>query len=202
MKLFSLTRQAIAGVFCVISVFYASAIIAKNNSRLENYTYIGEFSKETARHAMEKIPPLNTLEYKYSLQLYKIRYKTPAPDGSMTSASGLVAMPASPMNKVAIVSYQHGTRVTRSDVPSAMNESSYYYPAVFGSSGGYMLVMPDYLGLGESELPVHPYVQADTLASSSIDMLIAAKELANRLNYPINDKLFITGILRAGIRLW
>ena len=71
-------------------------------------------------------------------------------------------------------------------------------PAIFGSSGGYMVVMPDYLGLGDNDLPLHPYVDAETLASSSIDMLIAAKELANILDYPLNDNLFLAGYSEGG----
>jgi hypothetical protein len=197
MKLLSSTRQTIIALFCFISCFYAASIMAYH-ARLEHYTYIGDFSKEKARLTLKAIPPLETLEPKYALNLYKIYYKTPAPNGKMTIASGLVAMPVSPMNKVAIVSFFHGTRVTRTDVPSKFDENYYSYPAVFASSGGYMLVMPDYLGLGESDLALHPYVHAESLASSSIDMLIAAKELATLLHYPINDNLFLAGYSEGG----
>lgn len=197
MKLLSATKQLIIGLFCITIFFYTSVIMA-HHSRLESYAYIGEFSKDVAKAVLQNIPPLNTLEVRHTVNLYKIRYKTPAPNGKMTIASGLVAMPVSPGNNVGIVSYYHGTRVTRSDVPSNMDESYYVYPAMFCSSGGYMLVMPDYLGLGDSELTLHPYVQTDTLVSSSIDMLIAAKELATILNYPINDKLFLTGYSEGG----
>ncbi len=197
MQLFILRKQIFIGMFWLISCLYASVIIA-GNAKLDNYTYIGEFAPEAAKAVLQKMPPLDTLEPKYSLNLYKIKYTTTAPDGKFTHASGLVAMPVSPKDKVAIVSYHHGTRVTRNDVPSNFKENYYVYPAVFSSSGGYMLVMPDYLGLGDSELPLHPYVQSETLASSSIDMLIAAKELASILNYPVNDKLFLAGYSEGG----
>lgn len=170
-----------------------------NVQKLENYNYLGEFSMEQAKTALQKNPPLDTLELGYNLNLYKINYKTPSPDGSMAIASGLVAMPIVPEKSVAVMSYLHSTVAARYNVPSSNNENYYIYLATFGSSGGYMVVMPDYIGLGDNTSPVHPYAHSDTLASSSIDMIIAAKELANALNYPINDKLFLGGYSEGGL---
>lgn len=165
---------------------------------LVNYVYLGEFSKNAAQNVLLKTPPLDSLAVNYPLNLYKITYKTPAPDGHITIASGLVAMPQSPLGKVGIVSYQHGTRVSRSDVPSSNNEKNDIFLATFGSHGGYMMVMPDYLGMGDNELDVHPYVQADTLASSTSDMLIAAKDFAKAIDYPVNNKVFLAGYSEGG----
>lgn len=197
MKLILYPKQLFNVFIFLISIVCLSTVSAANN-KLESYTFIGQFKPEIAQLTLQKIPPLNTLEIKHTVNLYKIRYQTPAPDGSTTIASGLVAMPANPTHKVAIVSYFHGTRITRDDVPSRNDEKNYIYPGVFSSSGGYMLVMPDYLGLGDNPLTMHPYVQANTLASTSIDMIIAAKELAAELNYPVNDKLYLGGYSEGG----
>lgn len=195
------TYHVLKGIFCVwFSIVFCvnGYAAATSNQTLVQYVSMGEFSKKTARVALNKMPPLDTLDVHHKLQLYKILYRTPAPDGSLTIASGLVAMPVSPTTQVGIVSYQHGTRFERNDVPSRNNEKNYMYLAALGSSAGYMIVMPDYLGLGDNELPIHPYVQSDTLASSSVDMLIAAKELAHTLNYPISEKLFLAGYSEGG----
>lgn len=198
MKFISGIKKVLIAVFCVILCAHSSIVLARNE-KLENYTYIGEFSIDKAKLTLRAMPPpLNVLEPKYSLDLYKIHYITTAPNGDKTSASGLIAMPKEPKTNVAIVSFYHGTRVTRSDVPSNFKENYYIYPALFSSYGGYMIVMPDYLGLGDNNLPLHPYVQSKTLSSSSIDMVIAARELANVLNYPINDKLFLAGYSEGG----
>src|SRR5262245_13968655 len=108
-------RQIIISFLFIICYFFTYASLAQN-VKLENYTYIGEFSKEKAKLTLQDIPPLNTLNPTYTVNLYKIQYKTTAPNGSMTSASGLVAMPATPTKKISIVSFHHGTRVTRIDV--------------------------------------------------------------------------------------
>ncbi|KTD43390.1 alpha/beta hydrolase family protein [Legionella quateirensis] len=194
------THNLLKGIFFVLCsiIFSWNSYAASSNETLVHYVYMGEFSKDTARIALNKMPPLDTLEVHHNLQLYKINYKTPDPDGNLTIASGLVAMPVSPSKKVAIVSYQHGTRFERNDVPSRNNEKNYMYLAAFGNSAGYMIAMPDYLGLGDNELPIHPYVQGETLASSSVNMLIAAKELAQVLNYPVSDKLYLAGYSEGG----
>jgi hypothetical protein len=197
MELRSITKQIICCVIGLASCFYASIIIA-GTEKLLGFAYMGEFTRDNAKLTLKSIPQLDSLEPRYSTKLYKIYYKTTAPDGGRTIASGLVVMPILQKNKASIVSFHHGTRVARNDVPSAFNEGTYVYPAIFSNSGGYMLVMADYLGLGDNALPLHPYVQSETLASSSIDMLIAAKELAANLNYPINDKLFLAGYSEGG----
>lgn len=196
-KLLSLTSRLLTTFVCLCFYFHATDSFA-HNAKLLNYSLLGELSKENANQILQKVPPLHTLVADYSVSLYKIQYETQAPDGSKTRASGLVSMPLLMGKKTGIVSYFHGTRVTRQDVPSNLQLKDYIYPAVFSSNGGYMLVMPDYLGLGESDLPIHPYVHAESLARSSIDMLMAAKELARNLNYPLNDDLFLGGYSEGG----
>ncbi|CAM2851405.1 secreted protein [Legionella steigerwaltii] len=164
---------------------------------LVSYTDLGTFPKEVAQISLKKMPPLDVLTANYDVTLYKIVYKTPAPDGHMTIASGLVAVPSVPGDK-GIVSYQHGTRFNHEDAPSRMNEGDAIYPALFASHGGYLTVMPDYLGFGDSELILHPYVQHETLASSSVNMLLAAKELAKIIHIKVNDKLYIGGYSEGG----
>jgi hypothetical protein len=187
-------------VFYPLLVFIASFSVNAYSpaQRLVSYVPLGNFSQHTAELALKKMPPLDTLQVTHDLQLYKINYQTPAPDGSISIASGLVAMPISPTKPVSIVSYHHGTRFEKNDVPSRNNEKNYMYLASFGSSAGFMTVMPDYLGLGDNDLPIHPYVQADTLANSSVNMLLAAKELAETLHYPISNKLYLTGYSEGG----
>ncbi len=73
------------------------------------YEYLGVLTKEQVQLAMQKVPAINTLTMKYSLDLYKIYYSTPAPDGSKAVVSGLVVMPKSPDSPVAMISYAHGT---------------------------------------------------------------------------------------------
>ncbi len=197
MKALSFAKHFCIGLSCLPLSMYPIATLAGQN-KLADYLYLGEFTKETAKLALQKMPPLDSLQPMYNVSLYKIHYHTPAPDGTMTMASGLVALPVTPAQVPGIVTYMHGTRVTRNDVPSNNAPKNYVYPAVFGCYGGNVVTMPDYLGMGDNNLSLHPYVDAKTLASSSIDMIMATKELADTLHYPLNDKLYLAGYSEGG----
>ncbi|MDP1602838.1 MAG: alpha/beta hydrolase [Legionella sp.] len=195
----TIAKQLVFILFCSISYIQSYAMGNLSPAeKLMNYTYLGQLSTDEAQTVLQKMPPLDSLQANYPLTLYKINYQTLAPNGDTTIASGLVAMPVLPQKSASIVSYQHGTRVTRDDVPSRNNERNYVYLATFGSYGGNMVVMPDYLGLGDNDLSVHPYVVAESLANSSIDMLIAAKELAKALKFPVNETLYLAGYSEGG----
>lgn len=191
-------RKIIFFLLCSFLNSFSYSQPMKNGKQiLVSYVPVGKLSKDIAQTALNKMPPLDAFSANYEVSLYKIHYKTPAPDGHITIASGLVAVPST-RAKTGIVSYQHGTRFNREEVPSRMNEGDYIYPALFASHGGYLTVMPDYLGLGDNELVLHPYVQYETLASSSVDMLVAAKEFAKKINFETNDQLYIAGYSEGG----
>ncbi|TAL58677.1 MAG: alpha/beta hydrolase, partial [Legionella sp.] len=193
------TRLLLKGLFLsLFFIAFTTHATPTPQNKLIQASYLGEFTEETAALVLKKSPPLDTLAVHYALELYRIEYRTPAPDGSEAVASGLVVLPKNPEKPVGIVTYLHGTRFERNDVPSRNNQKNYMYLAAFSSSGGYAAVMPDYLGLGDSNLNLHPYVQAETLASSSIDMLLAAKEFFKQSHYPINEKLYLAGYSEGG----
>ena len=64
-----------------------------------------------------------------------------------------------------IHTYMHGTIFERNQAPSFMS-----IEGILGylmSSPGYIVLMPDYVGLGESQL-MHPYVHAQSEADAGI----------------------------------
>jgi pimeloyl-ACP methyl ester carboxylesterase len=63
---------------------------------------------------------------------------------------------------------------------------------------GYILVIPDYIGYGESSEYIHPYVHKDTLASASLDMLRQAKITLAEQNILVNEQLFLAGFSEGG----
>jgi pimeloyl-ACP methyl ester carboxylesterase len=108
------------------------------------------------------------------------------------STSGLVWVPFTwgwP-KKFPIISYQHGTQVYRYCAPSRFNANPLailgspdltgalqnYVECIVGglmASAGYIVVMPDYQGFGDSTVP-HPYVHL-SLGASVKDMVTWAK---------------------------
>jgi pimeloyl-ACP methyl ester carboxylesterase len=140
----------------------------------------------------------------YATDFYAVSYRTVAPDGALVIATGLLLVPQKAGGSSPMLSVQHGTITGQARAPSSFDTTN---PATYSSdtlaglvaaSLGYVVVMPDYLGYGTSSGLFHPFVQADTLASASIDMLRAARTALQRLGAATNGQLFLAGYSEGG----
>jgi len=140
------------------------------------------------------------LSLSYSVDTYKIVYETTDVDGSATIASGAFCIPISPdCQGFPIAVYEHGTSLRKVDVPSEDIQET-YIGRIF-AAGGYQVVMPDYLGMGESP-GLHPYCHGASEATATLDMIRAVRE-AQALGEipgmePDNGELFLTGYSQGG----
>ena len=130
------------------------------------------------------------------IRLYRVEYWTPDPQGKPTVASGLVALPKKGPLRAA-VSYQHGTTTNRHLTPSAPTLQEGVLGSTVFAGAGYLFAAPDYIGLGTSREP-HPYLHAATAASSTIDLLKAAKTLAEFLGFSCPPDVYLTGFSQGG----
>ena len=121
--------------------------------------------------------------------LYRVEYWTTGVDGALTRASGLLALPNG-VRPRGVVSFQHGTETDRSSSPSAPDPSNGVLAAAAFAARGYVLVAPDYLGLGTAG-GLHPYLNAATEASAVIDLLRGARTIvvANGDGWPARAML-------------
>ena len=131
---------------------------------------------------------------KYDIILYKVKYNTEYL-GSRIMASGLVAFPVT-KEEVPMVSIQHGTIVAHDEAPS-VNWNSYSSLAMVASTG-YIVVIPDFIGFGESEQVLHPYYHEISTASSVIDMMLSVKEMAGLEGFDFNGEVFLAGYSEGG----
>lgn len=129
------------------------------------------------------------------VEVYKLTYATVDPFGQPTVASGALVLPLTPNCYHPLAAYMHGTILNRQDVPSRL--SGEIVVGYFLGGTGYVAVLPDYLGLGDSPGP-HPYMHAASEASASIDMLRAAREFCASRNVMLNGQLFLTGYSQGG----
>ncbi len=132
---------------------------------------------------------------RFPVATHAVVYETVDAHGSVTQASGAVSLPVRPYGPMPLVSYQHGTSVRRTDVPSA-SENERIVGIAFAASG-YLAAMPDYLGLGVSP-GLHPYLHAATSATAVVDMLRAAVDFAAAGGWELADKLFLLGYSQGG----
>jgi len=114
----------------------------------------------------------------------KIDYIAINVDQTALQVSGGVLVPnVNPSSLKGLILYFHGTTVDRSAVPSnftALSNTSNYTDgamlAATWASQGYVVVMPDYIGLGDDTAHVHPYVTyPQTNAQSGLAMVKAAR---------------------------
>lgn len=161
---------------------------------IRSATRVGYLPAVAGRFLLSRTPLRDRMTLEHGVTLYRLEYWTVGPAGKATVATGLVAYPRGPMHGV--VSYGHGTRSSREEVPSRKSREGLLAAIGFGGHG-YLVAAPDYLGLGGSPGP-HPYLHADTESRAVIDLLDAARRLTAELDRDWPDRLFLTGFSQGG----
>jgi hypothetical protein len=158
--------------------------------------FLQSYSVEEVYDVMEDlgVPP-GFLTANYAVDCYRIIYMTAHPNGTDVEVSGLICVPAGGGCAFPLSSYQHGTIARRIDAPSFGGTE--FDLQVLYASAGYVAVAADYIGLGTSQ-GMHPYVHADSEATTCRDLIRAAHELQDTLGYLLNDELFIWGYSQGG----
>lgn len=153
-------------------------------------------------HFIQKIPKNNLalipgLTPEYDVDAYYILYSTVDGKGDSTFASGLFLVPSTDTcNFFPLISYQHGTVLKKTDVPSRLNGES-LIGQIFCSLGNITLC-PDYVGLGDSP-GLHPYCHGLSEATATVDLIRAAREFLNdSLGIFDNGQVFLTGYSQGG----
>ena len=140
--------------------------------------------------------PSESFSADYDVNAYRVTYDMPFL-GDTIEVSGALFVPQGfddPCG-LPIHIYMHGTIFDRTDAPSFLS--------IEGSFGGLMstlgqlVLMPDYVGLGTSEL-MHPYVHADSESDAGFYMMRAADALSDDLGYTLNGQNFISGYSQGG----
>jgi pimeloyl-ACP methyl ester carboxylesterase len=69
---------------------------------------------------------------------------------------------------------------------------------LISSLKNYVVCMPDYIGYGNSKDLHHPYLIKESLATSTIDLIKATKQLLTQREIESNNKLFLLGYSEGG----
>lgn len=182
------TTPAVARFFRVL------AVERPRRGELVATESLGLLSSEevTTLLALAGIP----LTAQYGVELFKVNYETIDPLGGRAQASGLLVLPLGTATPLPLVTYQHGTLVRTNEAPSSeLLGEAFVGIAMAGS--GYVAVVPDYLGLGDSP-PLHPYVHARSQASAAVDLLRVARTYCASNGFPLSGKLFLAGYSQGG----
>jgi len=165
--------------------------------KLVNAALLTEFTKEQLQQTMALAQIETDLALKYSFKLYKITYTSITPSGESTILSGAVFVPVTTA-ALPLFSFQHGTQAKRNEVVS--NKFLFLYEGITGGIGaslGYVSCIPDYLGMGDSQL-TQAYLDNKTSAATVVDIILATREFCSKNNIILNNKNFIGGYSQGG----
>ncbi|MEM9837302.1 MAG: T9SS type A sorting domain-containing protein, partial [Bacteroidota bacterium] len=117
-----------------------------------------------------------------------------------TLVSGLLTIPFDadePNLAYPLLVYNHGTAGTREGVPSRVGNGERLLTDIVGSQG-YITLAPDYLGLGDDNTAIHPYVHAASEAAAGRTMIAAVKSWLDQEAIGYTEQLFVTGYSQGG----
>ena len=143
------------------------------------------------------IDPL-PVELSYTVDVIKVTYWTVDAGGALVEASGALYLPEGATSPP-LLSLHHGTETERDAVASEGPTNSLEgVVGLFTTSGyGYITCVPDYLGLGVSNI-LHPYIHAGLSSSAVIDFIRATKRYCDNNDIPIGNELFLGGYSEGG----
>ena len=119
--------------------------------------------------------------------------------GEDTNASGVMLVPAGNCSSpAALVAYAKGTDLEKPHTLANPQDSYTLLLAAMYAAQGYAVVATDYLGFAKSNYSFHPYLHADSEATSVIDSVRAARKAAGSVGANLSGKIMFTGYSQGG----
>jgi len=136
---------------------------------------------------------------KCDVKVVALNYYTTGAKGEMSNASGVMLVPAgSCTTPAALISYAKGTDVQKPRTLANPADAETALLTAMYAAQGYAVVATDYLGFAKSAYPYHPYLHADSEASSVIDAIRAARNAASTVGASLSGKVMLTGYSQGG----
>ena len=138
---------------------------------------------------------------------YRVSYTTPDLQHQAHVVSGAILLPQSPEPLKGIVIFYHFSVLDKANVPSSFKRDALEQSELMASviaSNGYLVVMPDYLGLGMDSNQVHPYVLYPEVNALSGIYLLKALGLQSEsmLNSGLKEQLKLTRFESQELKLY
>ncbi|MFY3385864.1 lipase family protein [Paracidovorax sp. MALMAid1276] len=138
---------------------------------------------------------------KCDVKVVALNYATVgAKSGEHTNASGVMLVPAGSCSTASapLVAYAKGTDVQKPRTLANPADSETFLLAAMYAAQGYAVVATDYLGFAKSNYSFHPYLHADSEATSVIDSVRAARNAAGTVGANLSGKVMFTGYSQGG----
>ncbi|CAN5696325.1 hypothetical protein BH11PSE7_BH11PSE7_16450 [soil metagenome] len=139
---------------------------------------------------------------KCDVKVVSLNYNTIGVKGEKTNASGVMLVPAGSgagcSSAASLVAYAKGTDVQKPRTLANPADGETFLLAAMYAAQGYAVVATDYLGFAKSAYSYHPYLHADSEASSVIDSIRAARRAVSTAGATLSGKVMLTGYSQGG----
>ena len=157
----------------------------------------------------DAIDVIKTKKAKLFVPLFaQFEYKSLNNKKQETTLSGLVLFPFTlkkeEISSIPVICLTHGTQILRKHAPSNFNLNLEDFPEVaiglIIAATGYVVVMPDYQGMGKDDSEFHPFCIGELLGIASADMIAAIRDFAasNEVPFGLNNQNFFMGYSEGG----
>ncbi|MFC4314144.1 alpha/beta hydrolase family protein [Steroidobacter flavus] len=130
------------------------------------------------------------------VQVIQVTYDSIGVRSEPVTLSAAIYVPQGCAGPFPLLAQAHGTQSDRKRSSAEVDAGN--TAITFFAAQGYLVVTPDYLGLGKSDYPFHPYLHADSEASAIIDAIRAARAAARDLAIPADDRVMLFGYSQGG----
>jgi pimeloyl-ACP methyl ester carboxylesterase len=155
-----------------------------------------QIDASTASSGLQAISGTATCDVK----VVALNYNTPDTRGDNSNASGVMLVPTGTgcTGPSPLLAYARGTEVLKTrTLANPADPETFSLLAIFAAKG-YTVVATDYLGYGKSTATYHPYLHADSEASSVIDSIRAARAAASTVGANLSGKVMLSGYSQGG----
>ncbi len=138
---------------------------------------------------------------KCDVKVVALNYNTVGVKGDdSTNASGVMLVPtgAACATPAALVAYAKGTDLQKPRTLANPQDGETFLLAAMYAAQGYAVVATDYLGFAKSQYSYHPYLHAESEATSVIDSVRAARNAAGTVGASLSGKVMFTGYSQGG----
>ena len=137
---------------------------------------------------------------KCDVKVVSLNYNTIGVKSEMTNASGVMLVPAGVGCTAAapLLAYARGTEVSKVRALANPADGETFLLAAVYAAQGYAVVATDYLGFAKSTYAYHPYLHADSEASTVIDSIRAARNAAAAVGASLSGKVLLSGYSQGG----
>lgn len=163
-------------------------------------TYSKTYINTLINSVSSSLPEVNSFKplITSDVDIYRVVYKTTVNDQKI-DASGLICIPKTP-GTYPVLSFQNGTNTINANAPSEFAINFAYQMIEIVASMGYVVVISDYPGFGESAQIPHPYLIKEPTVQSLVDMLYTVKEITGT-EFPgitLNNEFYLLGYSQGG----